>query len=122
MVGVKLLKISVVYFLLSILLGMYLSISKDFALKGVHVHLALFGWVSLGIAGIIYHLFPSAADHKLGKWHFWLHNLGLPVMMAGLFVYLCGNTAFEPMIAIGSIVAALGVLCFTINVIKNVNE
>jgi cbb3-type cytochrome oxidase subunit 1 len=79
-VGVKLLEISVVYFLLSILLGMYLSISKDFVLKGVHVHLALFGWALLGIAGVIYHLFPSAVNHKLGKWHFWLHNIGLPVI------------------------------------------
>jgi cbb3-type cytochrome oxidase subunit 1 len=118
--GARLLKIAVVYFLISVVLGMYMSISKNFDLVGVHAHIALFGWASLGIAGIIYTLFPAAENHSLGKWHFWLHNIGLLIMIIGLFAYVSGATVFEPVIAIGSIIAVLGIICFAVNVWKNV--
>ncbi|WP_047154661.1 cytochrome-c oxidase [Aneurinibacillus tyrosinisolvens] len=119
--GVRLIKIAAVYFLIAVLFGMYMSMTQHFEFKGIHAHLALLGWASLAIAGLIYHLFPAAAQHRLGTLHFWLHNVGLPVMMIGLLGLTLGNPAFEAVIAIGAIVTIVGVLLFTVNVFKNVS-
>ncbi|WP_047155375.1 cbb3-type cytochrome c oxidase subunit I [Aneurinibacillus tyrosinisolvens] len=85
-----------------------------------HAHINLLGWTSLALAGIIYYLFPAAAENKLAKVHFWLHNVGLPVMMIGLVVLESGNPAVEPVIAIGASLTSIGVICFVINVLVNV--
>lgn len=120
--GARLLKIAVVYFVIGIAFGMYASISTDFRFTGVHAHVNLLGWASLALAGIIYHLFPKAANHVLGKAHFWLHNIGLPVMMLCLFLMIYLNDlAYEMGIAIGASLTSLGVLAFLVNVFMNVS-
>ncbi|WP_019119088.1 hypothetical protein [Brevibacillus massiliensis] len=118
--GARLLKISVVYFVIGVLLGMYMSMSQMFTQIGVHAHINLLGWVSLALAGLIYHLFPQAAESRLGVWHFWLHNIGLPVMMIGLFFFMQGHKAMEAAIIIGSIVTIIGIILFAVNVWRNV--
>ncbi len=120
--GARLLKIAAVYFVIGVGFGMYASITTDFRFTGVHAHVNLLGWASLALTGLIYHLFPKAANHFLGKVHFWLHNLGLPVMMVFLFllIYL-SNPAMETGIAIGGILTTLGILAFLVNVFKNVS-
>ena len=89
-VGNTLIKISVVYFLIGVTLGLYMSVAHDYALTGVHVHINLLGWMSLAIAGIFYKLFPHLAQTATAKVHFWLHNLGLPVMMISLAFVVSG--------------------------------
>ena len=54
--GIKFIKVSVVYFTIGVLLGMYMSMEHDYVLKGVHVHISLLGWASLALAGIIYYI------------------------------------------------------------------
>lgn len=118
--GIRLLKISAVYFLLGIILGMFMSITHQFSYAPSHAHISLLGWASLALAGIIYHLFPDAAQNKLATSHFWLHNIGLPVMMIGLIAFEAGKTAFEPVIAIGASLTSLGVVLFVINIFLHV--
>ncbi|MFS0863023.1 cytochrome-c oxidase [Fredinandcohnia sp. 179-A 10B2 NHS] len=120
MVGVRFIKISVLYFLIGVLLGMGMSMSGAHTLVGVHAHVNLLGWVSMALAGVIYYLFPHAGESKLGKAHFWLHNIGLPVMMVGLTLLMQGNTALEPVIAVGGTITTLAVILFVVNVFLNV--
>jgi cbb3-type cytochrome oxidase subunit 1 len=121
--GVRLLKIAVVYFVIGVGFGMYMSIKQDFSFRGVHAHLNLLGWASLALAGLIYHVFPSAGKSLLGKLHFWLHNLGLPIMMISLTLMIAlENPSYEIGIIIGANATALGVLLFLINVFMNVKE
>ncbi|CAM4123383.1 hypothetical protein Gste01_02546 [Geobacillus stearothermophilus ATCC 7953] len=54
--GVKLIKISVVYFVIGVCIGLGMSMTHSFALTPVHVHINLLGWTALTLAGIIYHL------------------------------------------------------------------
>ncbi|MGD8189533.1 cytochrome-c oxidase [Brevibacillus ginsengisoli] len=117
--GIKFIKISVVYFLIGIIMGMFMSITHKIQFAPSHAHINLLGWTSLALAGVIYTLFPRLGLTGLGKWHFWLHNLGLPVMMIGLLVLEAGNPAIEPVIAIGASALSIGVLLFVINVIGN---
>ncbi|THE10297.1 cytochrome-c oxidase [Bacillus timonensis] len=120
MVGIRFLKMAALYFVIGVLIGMGMSMSHSYTLTGVHVHINLLGWASMGLAGIVYYLFPQAGESKLGKIHFWLHNIGLPVMMIGLTMLLLGNPAVEPAIAVGGTVTTLAIILFAINIFLNV--
>lgn len=118
--GVWLLKIAAVYLVIGIVMGLYMSITHQFQDRPVHVHVNLLGWASLGLAGMIYCFFSRAGNSRLGQVHFWLHNLGLPVMMLGLHFYLNGAAQWEPVIAAGSFITALGLVLFMANLFVNV--
>lgn len=118
--GVRFIKIAVFYFLIGVGFGMYMSMTQDFALRGVHAHVNLLGWASLALAGLIYCLFPKAEKHILGKLHFWGHNIGLPLMMIGLIFVVKGNSSLEPVIAIGGTLTTLSIILFFVNVLINV--
>lgn len=117
--GLRFLKIAVIYFIIAVSLGLVMGIIHNFALASVHAHLNLLGWVSMAIFGVIYSLYPTASETKLAKAHFWLHNIGLPVMQGGLFIMiLTQNAAFTIVTIVGSIMVVVGVLLFGINILK----
>ncbi|NMO96323.1 cytochrome-c oxidase [Paenibacillus lemnae] len=120
--GVRLIQIAAVYFIIGVGLGMFMSMSHDFALSSVHAHVNLLGWASLGLAGVVYHLFPQAGGSTAGKIHFWLHNLGLPVMMIGLILLNSGVEGMEPVIAIGGTAVTIGIISFVYNVFAHVKS
>ncbi|KSU58731.1 cytochrome c oxidase [[Bacillus] enclensis] len=116
--GIRLIKISVVYFMIGVLFGLYMSMTHDYSFTPVHAHINLLGWTALTLAGIIYHLFPAVSQTKLAKAHFWLHNIGLPLMMIGLFYLISsGNEGIIPVIAAGGVLTTLAVLLFGYNVL-----
>lgn len=112
----RLLKIAAFYFAIAIILGIVMGITKAFSFSSVHAHLNLVGWVSLAIIGLIYIAFPAAAQTKLATWHFWLHNIGLPVMQGSLFLMLLTQVeGFVVGTIIGSLILGVGILLFAIN-------
>lgn len=117
--GLKFLKIAVVYLVVGAILGLTMGILENFALAPVHAHLLLLGWASLALAGIVYHLYPGASVTRLARWHFWLHNLGLPVFMVGLGFMLTGTTAFMPVVIVGAVTVLAGLVLFAANVLIN---
>jgi cbb3-type cytochrome oxidase subunit 1 len=116
----RFLKIAVIYLLLGALLGAYMGATENFALAPVHAHVALLGWASLALAGVIYHLHPNAALTRLARLHFWLHNIGLPFFMVGLGRVLTGHAAALPMVSVSAGVVVVGLAAFTANVLMNV--
>ncbi|WP_349409439.1 cbb3-type cytochrome c oxidase subunit I [Pseudalkalibacillus sp. SCS-8] len=119
--SIKLIKISAVYFGIGALMGMFMSMTHNFSLTPVHAHLNLLGWTALTLAGIIYHLFPKAAESTLAKIHFWGHNIGLPIMMLALVLVVYGHEQFLLCISIGATITVISILLFVINILKNVN-
>ncbi|MCY9658873.1 cytochrome-c oxidase [Paenibacillus chondroitinus] len=110
------LKIAAIYITLAVLLGMLMGIIQDFRLASVHAHLNLLGWVSMAIFGLIYHFYPHAAETRLAKLHFWLHNIGLPLMQGGLAIeIISGNSALLPLVIVSSLLVVIGIILFTIN-------
>jgi len=85
----------------------------------VHSHVLLLGWATLAITGVVYLILPRCADTPLAAGHFWLHNLGLPVMMASLAAEALGEPRAEPLIGIGSILVVVGLGLLTVNVLRN---
>ncbi|MFY4776755.1 cytochrome-c oxidase [Metabacillus sp. RGM 3146] len=117
--GIRLIKISTVYFAIGILLGLYMAISHSYVLTPVHVHINLLGWTALTLSGILYTIFPEIACNLLAKIHFWLHNVGLPLMMIGLAFVVTGNEQLVWLTVIGSLATVIGVLIFVYNVLRN---
>ncbi len=117
--GVRLIQISVVYFFIGTILGMLIHSTPELA--NVHPHFNLLGWVSLALAGGIYHMFPKAGESALGKIHFWLHVIGIPVMVIGLALDGFGID-LGPIVPIGALIVIIGTLFFMINVLKHVRK
>ncbi|PLS16373.1 cytochrome-c oxidase [Bacillus sp. M6-12] len=117
MLGIQLIRISVVYFVVGACLGLGMSITHSYTLTPVHVHINLLGWTAMTLAGILYHLFPQIAVTKLAKTHFWLHNISLPLMMAGLAFVVNGNDALIPFVAVGGTVLVLAIILFALNIL-----
>ena len=118
--AIRLLKIAAVYFVVGVASGLVMGVTHRFQYAPVHAHLNLLGWASLALAGLIYHHHPRAARTKLAHWHFWLHNLGLPVFMLGLFLLLSGRDGAEAVVRIGASMTFAGVMLFVVNVIGTV--
>jgi cbb3-type cytochrome oxidase subunit 1 len=119
--GARYLKIAVVYFLIAVIMGISMGILHKFELASVHAHLNLLGWVSLALFGLIYHFYPKAGETGLAKVHFWLHNLGLPIMQGSLFIMLTsGNEGLVVGAIVGSLMIGIGVLLFTINIFRQI--
>lgn len=119
--GKTLMKISVVYFMIGISFGLFMSFTHVFNMGTVHVHLNLVGWVSLALAGVFYHLYPSLEKSGMAKAHFWLHNIGLPIMMISIAVAILGGpTLFFTLATVGGAMTVLGVLFFGFNVLLRV--
>lgn len=109
--------VAIVYFVIAVSLGVFMGASHDHSLMSVHVHLNLLGWVSLALIGLIYQVFPRAAESRVATAQFWLHNLALPPMMLALAFLLKGNAGVEPVIGITSIVVLVSVFLFAGNVL-----
>jgi hypothetical protein len=116
---VSLVKIASLYLLVGLVLGLAMAIGKDFSLMSVHSHVLLLGWATLAITGVVYLVLPRCADSRLAAAHFWLHNLGLPVMMASLAAETLGEPRAEPLIGVGSVLVVVGLGLFTVNVLRN---
>lgn len=113
------LRLALIYFVVGIALGLHMAASHDFTNMPVHAHVNLLGWVSSVLMWLIYRQLPAAANNLLAKLNFILYHAALPVLAVSLSVMLHGNAAAEPVVAAASIVLALGVLCFVINILKH---
>jgi hypothetical protein len=117
-----LLRWATLYFISGVSIGIYMSITQDFAIMPVHAHVNLLGWVSLALAALIYKSYPAAAASKLAAGHFWISIVAQPVLLAMLYAYLRGNTAIEPVLGVASISVLVAVLLLVINVFRNVHD
>ena len=106
------LRLAVVYFVVAVALGIFMGASGDHSLAAVHAHVNLLGWVSMALFGLIGMAYPAVGHGRLARLQFWLHNLGVPVMLAALAVRLKGNPSIEPVIGLASVVVGAGVLLF----------
>ena len=116
--GIKLIKISVVYLVISTVLAMYMSITENMTLSSVHSHISCLGWTMLALAGFVYHLFPALEKRVLSKIVFWLFNIGLPISIVGLSSLLYDQSVLTKIIvSVGATLLSIGIILFAINVL-----
>ncbi|HJV60776.1 MAG TPA: hypothetical protein VJ743_07500 [Albitalea sp.] len=105
-------RVAVAYFVVAVALGIVMGASGDHTLAPVHAHLNLLGWVAMTLFALIGMAHPATTEGPLATAQFWLHNIGVPVMLGALALRLKGYAAVEPVIGVASVVVGLGVLLF----------
>lgn len=118
--GIRFLKIAAVYLAIGVTMGLAMAILQKFALHPVHAHINLLGWATMALAGLIDVQFPQAAETRLAKIHFWIHNLALPVMMVSLAFLLSGYPQALYFLDPASTLMVVGLLVFVTNICLNV--
>jgi predicted permease len=78
----------------------------------VHAHFNLLGWVTMGMFGFFYRLWPEAAESRLAKLHFWIYVPAHFIQMAALYAFYSGLAAIEPLLGAVSVVVALAIVLF----------
>lgn len=115
---------SIVYLGISTVLGIVMLADRNvLAIKFVHSHLNMLGWVSMMIYGVGYHILPRFMgrplhSNKIGEAQFYLANISL----VGMLLFYCLN-AFNPgalyqtITVVFGVVQALAILLFFYNML-----
>jgi len=120
----KWIKISVLYLILGIAFGLFMHFTVELQWAATHGHINVVGWLTTGLTGVIYAVYPEAGNSGLGKLHFWSYNIGLPFLLVGMMaIYLSPpGWLLELLVVGGGGLVTLGVLAFIINVFSNVRR
>ncbi|MBI5344084.1 MAG: cbb3-type cytochrome c oxidase subunit I [Deltaproteobacteria bacterium] len=112
-------KCAMVYFLLAILLGIYMSAAGPaYPYMQIHVHFNLLGWMSMMIFGVGYHILPRFSgsplwSERLSYLQLWLANIGLIGMTAGWIIMSYNGTRL--VLLLSSIMEGVSILFFIMN-------
>ncbi len=112
------LRLSVLYLIAGVSLGIFMAASHDHSMSPVHAHLNLLGWVSMALFAMFYRAWPEAAASRLAKVHFWLYVPAHFVQMVALAALFRGVTAIEPLLGAVSSLVGIAILVFAFTVWK----
>lgn len=115
----KFIKAAVIYFLLGTVLGLVMGSTQAFQYTSVHAHVNLVGWASLGIIGAIYKVYPELGAVKLARIQFWMHNIGLPLLIISMVIFTTEHHgAGIPFAVVGGLLIIASVVLMVVNVFK----
>lgn len=103
-------KTAILFLIAGIGIGLQMAISQNHNVIGAHAHINLLGWVTSAVFGGYYALNPKKAESRLALIHYGVYTIGVLAMTVSLYLLLLGNVAFEPVVAVSSIVTFVGVL------------
>jgi len=116
---------SIIYLGVASLVGIaMLGSERAMALKFVHSHLNMLGWVSMMIYGVGYHILPKFMGRqmyskKLGEAQFWIANIGLVAML--LFYTLNVYSPSDTLVAatmLAGVLEIVSIFLFFYNMLK----
>lgn len=112
------LKASLAWLALGVTLGVAMAVYPPWALyRLAHVHMLLLGFVSMMIYGVAYHVIPRFVGFSLhrpdvARWHWWVANVGLALMVCGFVVRVHAPVAGTVVLAVGGTLSAIGAYTF----------
>ncbi len=115
---------AMVYFLLAILLGIYMSVAGPvYPYMPIHVHFNLLGWISMMVYGVGYHILPRFSGRPLfsdalSVWQLWLANIGLIGMAIGWWVRSAHDS--PALLLISAVIESVSIVFFAINMLKTI--
>jgi hypothetical protein len=119
---VRLIKLAAIYLILGMSMGIWMGIAEDHTLRGVHAHMNLLGWATLGISALVFHMFPQLGVTRLATAWFWVYNLALPVGLVSLGFKLYGDMRLEQVQIVSFLAIWLGGILFAANVFINLRQ
>lgn len=111
-------KASVVWLALGILVGVAMAVHPVWTVyRAAHVHMMVFGFVTMMIYGVAYHVLPRFTGNPLHNRrsagaHFWIANIGLAVMVVGFALRANGSPAATAILGAGGALAGAGAYIF----------
>jgi len=120
--AIRFLKLAAAYLLLGVTMGFGMGITHQFQYAPVHAHVNLLGWATQALVALIYRVFPQAAETRLARLHFGMHNLGLPVFMASLFLVIAGQAWAQAGVAVGAAITLTGIALFVVNLARTLDS
>ncbi|RKN72432.1 cytochrome-c oxidase [Paenibacillus ginsengarvi] len=115
--GARFIQVSVIYFLIGVVVGLVMGIAEQFQYTSTHAHINLLGWASLALIGVIYSVFPEAGNTKLASVQFWLHNIGLPLLIISMILFANNLLSVGiPTASVGGLLVIASVVLFVVNV------
>jgi drug/metabolite transporter superfamily protein YnfA len=106
-------KTAIIFLVIGVLIGVQMGISQTHNVAPAHAHINLLGWVTSAIFSVYYALNPAKAQKRRALVHYGIYTAGVIVLTASLFFMLStDNSAFEALIALGSVITLVGVLVF----------
>lgn len=105
---------AIVFLIIGIIVGLQMSISGTHNVTGAHAHANLLGWVTMALFGGYYALNPTKAQGRLPLIQFGVYTSGVVIMIPALYLMLAGDPRYEPVVAVGSLIAFLGILIFAV--------
>jgi hypothetical protein len=116
---------SLIYAIIGMTLGIFMAASKNHGQMVSHAHIMLAGFVVTFIYGLCHKLWLGSQITLLAKIQFYIHQIGVAIMLLGLFL-LYGNfvelEVIDPILAISSIAVLLGMLLMVVLFIKSSNR
>ena len=116
---------SIVYLGVAAVVGIVmLGSEKAMALKFVHSHLNMLGWVSMMIYGVGYHILPKFVGRqmyskKLGEVQFWAANIGLVAMLVFYTLNLSApSDALVAATVLAGVLELVSIFLFFYNMLK----
>jgi hypothetical protein len=115
-----LLRLSFLYLLAGMLLGVGMGASGDFTFRAVHAHINLLGWAVLAVAALVLRVYPYLQRDWRFRSFVWIYNIAMPATLAALAVMLvslrqaAGPSALASAMKIVAIGSALGLLASVI--------
>jgi hypothetical protein len=122
--GARWIKLAVLYLVIGIGVGLFMSSTLQLNWASAHAHVNLVGFVVTAMFGVIYSVYPGAGNNALGKLHFWLHNIGVPIFLVSTFLVQVPNLLDTAHIFtfLGGGAFGVGVILFIVNAFQNINE
>lgn len=128
-------KTSLVYLLLALLVGLLQGAAPVFAgalpflrnIEPVRTHLFVVGWITLLIFGVVFWMFPKYSREK-PRGHEWLGWAAYGLLNTGLILRILGESAAQPGTLFGTLLVLsaalqwLGGLAFFINTWPRIKE
>ena len=119
--GARFIKVAAVYFLLGTVLGVVMGATEHMEYTSAHAHINLLGWASLAVIGLIYKVFPQAGEQKLAITQFWLHNVGLPLLVLSMVFFANGNDGVGiPFAIAGGLLVVVSAVLMVVNLLKRI--
>jgi hypothetical protein len=112
-----LLRVSVLFGLCGMAMGIAMGIKQDFSLAPAHAHINLLGFVTLFLSGLYYRSVPAAAASRIAKVQAALAVIGALIFPVGIASVLLGDhEKFLPIVVSGALIvlAAMALLTFIV--------
>lgn len=98
--------LGLVWLIAAMVFGIWLGATEHFAYGKSHAHMALVGFASSVLFGLIHHAFPVLSRSSMAMWQLVVYQIGAAILIAGKIVVDGGGA--PTVVKVGSVVVLLG--------------